>query len=99
EESRQDLLTYGKSKGIISVDEGSGNVTLQKLGKLNADVTSAQGDFYEKQARYNSIQNTSPDAVAQDDSTVSHLNDELSRLQRDYSAKRAQYTEVHPIMQ
>ena len=98
EESRQDLLSYGKSKGIISVDEGS-NVTLQKLGKLNTDVTSAQGDMYDKQARYNSIQSTAPETVAQQDATVIHLNEELSRLQRDFNAKRAQYTEAHPVMQ
>src|ERR1044071_3445787 len=92
EESRQDLLSYGKSKGIISVDEGSGNVTVQKLEQLNADVTTAQGEFYDKQAKYNTIQNTSPDAVAQNDATVAHLTEEISRLQRDYNTKQAQYT-------
>jgi capsular exopolysaccharide synthesis family protein len=99
EESRQDLLSYGKSKGIISVDEGSGNVTVQKLEKLNADVTTAQGEFYDKQAKYNTIQNTSPDAVAQNDATVAHLTEEISRLQRDYNTKQAQYTAAHPVMQ
>jgi succinoglycan biosynthesis transport protein ExoP len=98
EESRQDLITYGKSKGIISVDEGTGNVTMQKLGQLNSDVTSAQNELYEKQARYNSIQRTAPEAVASGDPAVMRLTEELSRLQRDYNAKRSQFTEAHPVM-
>jgi capsular exopolysaccharide synthesis family protein len=98
EESRQELLAYGKSKGIISVDEGTGNTTIQKLGQLNQDVTTAQNDLYNAQAKYNSLQSTAPEAVALSDPAVSRLTDELTRLQRDYSAKRSQFTEQHPIM-
>ncbi|HJQ36558.1 MAG TPA: polysaccharide biosynthesis tyrosine autokinase [Thermoanaerobaculia bacterium] len=98
EESRQELVAYGKSKGIITVDEGSGNTTIQKLGQLNADVTSAQNDVYNAQAKYNSIQNTAPDAVAASDPTVSRFTEELTRQQRDYAAKRSQFTEQHPVM-
>jgi capsular exopolysaccharide synthesis family protein len=98
EDSRQELVAYGKSKGIITVDEGSGNTTIQKLGQLNQDVTSAQNDLYNAQAKYNSIQTTAPEAVAAGDPAVSRLTDELTRQTRDYGAKRSQFTEQHPVM-
>jgi len=98
EQSRQDLLAYGKSKGIISVDEGSGNTTIQKLSQLNADVTSAQNELYDRQARYNSIQSTTPDSVAAGDAAVLRMTEELARLQREYSSKRSQFLEAHPVM-
>ncbi len=98
EQSRQELQAYGQSKGIISVDEGSGNVTMQKLGQLNADVTAAQNAVYEKQASYNSVRNTSPEAVASRDSAVQTMTDELNRRQREYNEKRAQLLEAHPTM-
>lgn len=98
ESSRQDLLDYGKSKGIISVDEGSGNTTIAKLGQLNNEVTATQNELYDAQAHYNTVQRTAPDTVAASDSLVSRLTDDLSRLQRDYNAKRSQFTEAHPVM-
>src|SRR5688572_30324943 len=98
EQSRQELQAYGQSKGIISMDEGSGNVTMQKLGQLNADVTAAQNAVFEKQAAYNSIRNTSPEAVASRDLSVQGLTDDLARRQRDYNEKRAQLLETHPTM-
>ena len=98
ESSRQELQQYGQSKGIISVDEGSGNVTMQKLGQLNADVTMAQNTLYEKQAAYNSIRNTAPDTVATNDPLVRNLTEDLTRRQREYNEKRSQLLEGHPIM-
>jgi len=98
EQSRRELVDYGKSKGIISVDEGSGNVTIQKLAQLNTDVTAAQNELYEKQARYRSLQGTSPESVAASDGNVSRVNEELSRLQREYASKRSTLLEQHPQM-
>jgi len=98
EESRHDLIEYGKSKGIISLEEGTGNVTLQKLSQLNADVTTAQNDFYQKQAQYNSLQRTSPESVAANDMAVARLTEDIARLQRDYAGKRSQFTDAHPVM-
>ena len=96
--SRRELQQYGQSKGIISVDEGSGNVTMQKLGQLNADVTTAQNDLFEKQAAYNSLRNTAPESVASKDPIVASLTEELNRRQREYNEKRAQLLEAHPTM-
>ena len=96
--SRQELQQYGQSKGIISVDEGGGNVTMQKLEQLNTDVTSAQNELYQKQAAYNTIRNTAPETVASKDPIVQNLTEELSRRQREYNEKRNQFLEAHPTM-
>ncbi|HUP61180.1 MAG TPA: polysaccharide biosynthesis tyrosine autokinase [Thermoanaerobaculia bacterium] len=98
EQTRRDLQVYGESKGIISVDEGTGNVTIQKLGQLNTDVTNAQNNLFEKQAAYNSVRNMGAETAAAGDPLVQRLTEELSRQQREYSEKRSQYLEQHPVM-
>lgn len=98
EASRDALQKYSDTHGIINVGEGAGNVTMQKLMQLNADVTAAQNLVYEKQAAYNAIQRTSPESVAAQDSLVFRLSDEMARLQREYSEKLSQFREAHPTM-
>jgi capsular exopolysaccharide synthesis family protein len=98
EQSRQELQRYGQSKGIVSSSEGSDDITMQKLTQLAADVTTAQNDLFQKQATYQSVRRTSPAALAQDDSHVQRLTDELSSLQRKQSEQRAQFLEGHPAM-
>ncbi|MDQ3279826.1 MAG: polysaccharide biosynthesis tyrosine autokinase [Acidobacteriota bacterium] len=99
EASRQELQSYARSHNIVSVGESSNdNVVMQRLEQLNTDVTAAQNAVYDKQATYNALQRTSAEAVASDDPLVLRLTDELQRLQREYSEKRAQYLEGHPVM-
>ncbi|HYO75480.1 MAG TPA: polysaccharide biosynthesis tyrosine autokinase, partial [Thermoanaerobaculia bacterium] len=99
EGSRRQLQEYAKSRGIISVGEGAtDDVMMQTLEQLNKDVAGAQSAAFEKQAAYTALQRTSPDAVASDDQLVMRLTEELSRVQREYSEKRAQYLEGHPVM-
>ena len=98
DETRQQLQAYGESKGIISMDEGGTNVTMQKLVQLNADLTAAQNERFQKQAAYESLRRTSPEAAAASDPLVSKLNDDISQLQRTYSEKLSQFREGHPVM-
>ncbi len=98
--SRHQLQEYSGQHGIITTEGagGGGTFTMQKVMQLSSDVTSAQKLVYEKQAAYNSIQRTSPDAVAAADGLVYRLSEEVSRLQRDYSEKQSQFREAHPVM-
>ena len=96
--SRNELQQYGRARGIISVGEGNESVVMQKLTQLNRDVTDVQGLVFEKQAAYNALQRTAPEAVASSDPMVQRMTDDLSRVQREYSEKRAQYLEGHPVM-
>ncbi|HEX8168939.1 MAG TPA: polysaccharide biosynthesis tyrosine autokinase [Thermoanaerobaculia bacterium] len=99
EVSRSQLQQYGQAKGIISLGEGeTNNVTMQKLVQLNSDVTAAQNDLFQKQAAYSSLQRTAPEAVASSDQLVLRLTDDLSRQQREYNEKLAQFREAHPVM-
>lgn len=99
ETSRRELQQYGEKSGIISVGEGeSDNVVMQKLTQLNADVTTAQNLVYEKQAAYNALQRTSPEAIASGDPMVQRIGDELNTAQREYSQKLATLKEGHPEM-
>lgn len=97
ETSRAELQNYARSRGIVSMGEGD-DVVMQRLEQLNRDVAASQSLVHEKQAAYEALRRTSPDAVASDDPLVLRLTEELSRVQREYSEKRAQYLEGHPIM-
>ncbi|HEY0141129.1 MAG TPA: polysaccharide biosynthesis tyrosine autokinase [Thermoanaerobaculia bacterium] len=96
--TRAELQQYGEAKGIISLDESTGNVTVQKLAQLNTDLTAAQNERYQRQAAYESIRRTAPEAVAASDALVLRLTEDVSRLQRDYNEKKAQFREAHPSM-
>jgi succinoglycan biosynthesis transport protein ExoP len=99
ETSRAEMQAYAASRGIVAVGEGAkDDVVMQRLEQLNRDVAGAQSLVYEKQAAYNALQRTSADAVASDDPLVVRLSEELSRVQREYSEKRSQYLEGHPVM-
>jgi polysaccharide biosynthesis transport protein len=96
--SRQQMQAYGESRGLVSVGQSGDDAATQKLLQLNQDVTVATASLFEREATYNSLQRTSAESVASADPMVLRLSEELSRQQREYSDKRAQYLEAHPIM-
>jgi polysaccharide biosynthesis transport protein len=99
EVNRKQLQDYARTHGIVAMTEGSTDeVVMQRLEQLNKELAGAQGLTYEKQAAYNALQRTSPDAVASDDPLVMRLSEDLSRVQREYSEKRSQFLEGHPEM-
>ncbi len=99
ETSRAELQDYARSRGIVSMSEGSNDdVVMQRLEQLNTDVVESQSLASAKQAAYIALQRTSPDAVASDDPLVIRLSEDLSRVQREYSENRLQYLEGHPVM-
>lgn len=98
EVSRRALQRYGESKGIVSPGQNGDDITMQKLEQLSVDVTVAQNEYFAKQAAYESIRRTSPEALAASDQLVVKLTDELQAMQRRYNEQRAQYLEGHPVM-
>lgn len=96
--SRDQLQKYSESRGIISVGDSGESVVMSKLNQINTDLTNAQNELYDKQASFNALQRTSAEAVASTDPIVARLSDDLSRMQRDYSEKRTQFLEGHPVM-
>jgi len=98
EVSRRELQQYGESKGIVAPSSDGDELTMQKLQQLSGDVTAAQNDYFQKQATYDSLRRTSPDALAADDPLVAKISGDISQLQRRYAEQRAQFLEGHPVM-
>ncbi|HWW59928.1 MAG TPA: Wzz/FepE/Etk N-terminal domain-containing protein, partial [Thermoanaerobaculia bacterium] len=97
EATRQRMLEYGERKDIVAVDDPS-NIWIQKINQLNSQLTQAQSSRIQKQAEYESLQRTAPEAVAANDPLVVRLTDDLSRMQRDYNEKLARLRPAHPEM-
>ncbi|HUR81037.1 MAG TPA: polysaccharide biosynthesis tyrosine autokinase [Thermoanaerobaculia bacterium] len=98
DQARSELTTYGRSRGIISVDEGNENVEMSTLSQVQRDYTGAQNEFIQKQAAYSALQNTPPDVSASGDLTVESINEDLNRQEREYNQKRSTFLEGHPDM-
>jgi capsular exopolysaccharide synthesis family protein len=98
DDARQELTAYGRSRGLISVDEGSENVEMSTLSQVLRDFTDAQTEHIQKAAAYASLQRTSADVVAAGDPTVAVINDDLLRQEREFNQKRSTFLEGHPEM-
>jgi capsular exopolysaccharide synthesis family protein len=98
ETTRGQLQRYGQSKDILSVGDAS-NITVQKLTKLNTDLTTAQSEYYLKQAAYDTIARADPETIAKTDPLVQQFNEEEQRLQRDYNQKLNTFKPDYPDMQ
>lgn len=98
EVARGELTTYGRSRGIISVEGGTENVVMQRLTQINSDLTAAQSELYNREAALNTLRNTSAAAVAGTDPVAMRLAGELSNKQREYSEQLGKFREGHPQM-
>src|SRR5258706_4640392 len=96
--TRKAMQQYADTRGIISANDAS-NITIQRLTKINADLGSAQSEYYAKQAAYDTIPLANPDTVVKSDPLVLQLNEEASRLEREYAQKLSTFLPQHPEMQ
>jgi capsular exopolysaccharide synthesis family protein len=95
---RRAVQQYGETKGIISANDAS-NIVVQRLTKINADLGTAQNAYFEKQAAFDTITRSNPETVAKNDQLVVQLNQEISRLEREYAQKLTTFLPQHPEMQ
>lgn len=95
--TRDQLQRYGESKDIISVNSAD-NITMQKLMKLNTDLTGAQNDTYLKRAEYETVRRSSPETAVTNDAMVLRLSEQESDLQRQYQQKLNIFKPEHPEM-
>ncbi|MEA2570945.1 MAG: polysaccharide biosynthesis transport protein [Acidobacteriota bacterium] len=95
--TRGELQKYGESKDIVSVG-GADNITVQKLSKLNEEFTNVQSQAIQKQGAYAAIVRASPETVVANDPLVAQMNEEETRLQRDYNQKLATFRPEYPDM-
>jgi succinoglycan biosynthesis transport protein ExoP len=100
EEGEKKLQEYGREKNIIALSN-SENTVIEKLGELNKALTEAQIDRVNKETYYNEIVIATPDYIpyALTSPLIQKLQEEYSRLNRDYAKKSETFLPNYPEMQ
>jgi capsular exopolysaccharide synthesis family protein len=100
EEKEKALQAYARQKDIVSVDSRSGSST-QKLESFNRDYATAVADRVSKEARYQELQNTPAETLADTAASgiFAQLKGEQTRLEREYTEKLNLYKPEFPAMQ
>jgi capsular exopolysaccharide synthesis family protein len=96
--NRDQLQQYGEKSDIISINSAD-NITMQKLMKLNSELTSAQNETFQKRAEYDQIRRSNPESVAGNDPLVIRLTEEASTLERQRQQKLSIFQPQHPEVQ
>ncbi len=93
------LQAYARRSDIVALDPGS-NVLMQRLEALNQDYIGAVSERINKEARYNELTNTSPEALADTLAAglVGELRSDQIKMERDYATKLQTYKPEWPAM-
>ena len=91
EASQEKLVRYQREHGILGIDEKQ-NIVTQKLDELNRELTEAEADRIQKEARYRLIANGNAELLSNMDSTS--LLSKLHAQEVDLKTQIAQ-AEVH----
>ena len=91
EASQEKLVRYQKEHGILGIDEKQ-NIVTQKLDELNRELTEAEADRIQKEARYRLVANGNAELLSNMDSTT--LLSKLHAEEVDLKTQIAQ-AEVH----
>ncbi len=92
--SEQKLVDYEKQHGIVGIDEKQ-NIITSKLDELNKEVTAAEADRIEKQARYSVASGPNPENLATG-TLFDKLRAEKSDLDVQVHKAQLQYGPSHP---
>ena len=97
ENNEAKLQAYSRRTDIVALDPTS-NVILQRLEALNKDYTAAMSDRINKEAHYQELLNSPPEAVAENISggIVTQLQGDLLKLEREYASKLSTYKPERP---
>ena len=89
EVSQEKLVRYQREHNIVGVDEKS-NITTSRLEDLNRQLTEAEADRIQKQARYEGAKSGDPELIAKTDSGA--LIGKLRADEAEINGKLAQMT-------
>lgn len=101
----QEVVDIEERLGSFSGDETAfsftpeGEVTFQRLEKLNEELVEAKRRRIEEQARYESLRASPAETVAADSPVVQQQRAEQLRLEREYDSKAQFYKSGWPEMQ
>ena len=91
EAKEKELFAFGRARDI-TVDPNA------KIDQVNRDLAAAVTDRVAREARYQELRSTPPEAIA-DSSVVSSQRADLQKLEREYAEKSNVYKPEWPAMQ
>ena len=94
ETSQEKLVRYQKEHEILGTDEKQ-NITTEKLGVLNNEMTGAEFDRMQKEAMYRQTQTDDPDAIAAAIDTGGGTGALLGKLRDQQAALRIQVADLN----
>ncbi|MCH7780792.1 MAG: polysaccharide biosynthesis tyrosine autokinase [Acidobacteria bacterium] len=94
------LLEYGDEKAILAMDGGTRGINEQTLADLSARLTVARTQLAKVQAKYDEIQDSPPDSVAEVLSSplIHQLKQQVARLEREHSQMRERFKPGWPAL-
>jgi capsular exopolysaccharide synthesis family protein len=97
ETSQEKLVRYQREHGILGIDEKQ-NIVTAKLDELNRELTSAEADRIQKEARYRLSLSGSPELIAGSDSNtlLGRLRQQESELRTQIAQAEVQMGPAHP---
>jgi polysaccharide biosynthesis transport protein len=100
EKAHESLVAYERENQIYALSEGQ-NVTLQKLGQLNQELTVAEGERIAKESQFQLVKSRRLDDVPQVSSNtyIQDLQTRLQKLTDDYTEVRTTYGPKYPKVQ
>lgn len=101
EKSEDELQSYASDNGLLFLETGNGrdeNIVVQRLQKLQDELTEAQSDLYEKHSRYRLVQQgdfaSLPDVF--DNKLMQDLTEKLAELESERSQLATTFHPAYP---
>ncbi|MCL5287199.1 MAG: polysaccharide biosynthesis tyrosine autokinase [Acidobacteria bacterium] len=100
EKAHESLVTYEREHQIYALSEGQ-NVTLQKLGQLNQELTIAESERMAKESQFQLVKSRRLDDLPQVSSStyIQDLQTRYQKLSDEYADVRATYGPKYPKVQ
>lgn len=97
--SEKDLQSYSLGRDILSLDEKQ-NIIVERLNALNQELTNAEGERMEKEARYRQVEGKDPETLPEiiQNPLLRSLKESYAELEREYTRKSEKYKPAYPEM-
>ena len=97
ETSQEKLVRYQRENGILGIDEKQ-NIVTAKLDEMNRELTAAEGDRIQKEAKYRLTLSGSPELISSVDSNtlLSRLHQQDADLRTQIAQAEVQLGPAHP---
>ncbi|HWR13928.1 MAG TPA: polysaccharide biosynthesis tyrosine autokinase [Terriglobales bacterium] len=97
EVSQEKLVRYQREHGILGIDEKQ-NIVTAKLDELNKELTAAEADRIQKEARYRLAVSGSPELISGSDTTtlLGRLRQQEADLRTQIAQAEVQLGPAHP---